>query len=83
MSVHIPFPERITRTIGEACAATGLGRTKLYELIKGQRVARTKVGARTLMSNRSSLLWAHAGSRIDHIAPNSHGSADPALRDEI
>jgi hypothetical protein len=29
----IPFAQRLTCTIAEACEATGLGRTKLYELI--------------------------------------------------
>jgi hypothetical protein len=29
----IPFAQRLTCTIAEACEVTGLGRTKLYELI--------------------------------------------------
>ena len=29
----IPFKERITCTIAEACEATGLGRTKIYEML--------------------------------------------------
>jgi hypothetical protein len=28
---NIPFAQRLTCTIAEACAATGLGRTKLYD----------------------------------------------------
>jgi hypothetical protein len=32
-AIAIPFVERLTCTIAEACEATGLGRTKLYELI--------------------------------------------------
>lgn len=29
----VPFRERISCTVDEACVVTGLGRTKLYELI--------------------------------------------------
>lgn len=50
MTVCIPFRERISCTVAEACGATGLGRTKLYELIKLKKVATTKVGARTLIN---------------------------------
>ncbi len=46
---RIPFRERLTCTIEEGCAATGLGRTKMYEFIKDNRVATTKVGRRTLI----------------------------------
>jgi excisionase family DNA binding protein len=49
MNQQIPFRERISCTVAEACTATGLGRTKLYELIKLRKVATTKVGARTLV----------------------------------
>jgi excisionase family DNA binding protein len=47
---EIPFRERISCTVAEACVATGLGRTKLYELIKQKRIATVKVGARTLIN---------------------------------
>jgi excisionase family DNA binding protein len=50
MTICIPFRQRISCTVAEACGATGLGRTKLYELIKLKRVATTKVGARTLIN---------------------------------
>ena len=53
MKVHIPFCERISCTVVEACSATGLGRTKLYELIKQKRIATTKIGGRTLINVRS------------------------------
>ncbi|MDA9393106.1 hypothetical protein WN73_21585 [Bradyrhizobium sp. CCBAU 45394] len=49
----IPFAQRLTCTIDEACQATGLGRTKLYELIgTGQLDTRT-VGRRRLVLVRS------------------------------
>jgi hypothetical protein len=49
MAANIPFRERISCTIPEACAATGLGRTKIYEEISAGRVQTSKVGARTLI----------------------------------
>ncbi len=49
----IPFAERLTCTIAEACAATGLGRTKLYELIGNGRVGTAIVGRRRLVKVRS------------------------------
>jgi len=45
----IPFAERLTCTIAEACAATGLGRTKLYELIGDGRVDTATIGRRRLV----------------------------------
>jgi hypothetical protein len=48
-SSSIPFRERISCTIPEACAATGLGRTKIYEEIGAGRVEIRKFGTRTLV----------------------------------
>lgn len=45
----IPFTQRLTCTIGEACEVTGLGRTKLYELIGDGHLATTTVGRRRLV----------------------------------
>ncbi|HZS85297.1 MAG TPA: helix-turn-helix domain-containing protein [Stellaceae bacterium] len=45
----LPFRERISCTITEACAATGIGRTKLYEAIADGRLASTKVDNRRLV----------------------------------
>lgn len=39
----------ITTTIDGARAATGLGRTKLFELIKEGKIKTVKVGTRTLV----------------------------------
>jgi excisionase family DNA binding protein len=49
----IPFAQRLTCTINEACEATGLGRTKLYELIGAGHLATTTVGRRRLVLVRS------------------------------
>jgi excisionase family DNA binding protein len=63
MKVHIPFPERISCTVDEACCATGLGRTKLYELIKHKLVTVTKIGGRTLVQVRSLILAVEPDAR--------------------
>jgi excisionase family DNA binding protein len=44
---------RITLSISEFVAATGLGRTKTYELIKGGELHVIKVGRRTLITVES------------------------------
>lgn len=51
----MPFAQRITFTIEDACEVTGLGRTKLYELIGAGRIVTTKVGRRRLVVVRSLL----------------------------
>jgi excisionase family DNA binding protein len=54
-SKAIPFTQRLTCTISEACEVTGLGRTKLYELIGDAHLATTTVGRRRLVVVRSLL----------------------------
>jgi excisionase family DNA binding protein len=49
----IPFAQRLTCTIDEACQATGLGRTKLYELIGAGCLDTTTIGRRRLVLVRS------------------------------
>jgi excisionase family DNA binding protein len=49
----VPFAERLSCTIDEACDATGLGRTKLYELIGTGQLITTAVGRRRLVLIRS------------------------------
>jgi excisionase family DNA binding protein len=51
----IPFSERLSCTIDEACEATSLGRTKLYELITAGQIATTTVGRRRLVMVRGLL----------------------------
>jgi excisionase family DNA binding protein len=51
----VPFAERLTCTIAEACEALGLGRTKLYELIDEGRLASITIGRRRLVVVRSLL----------------------------
>lgn len=52
---RLPFAERISCTIDEACEATGLGRTKLYELIGSGQLITTTIGRRRLVVVRSLL----------------------------
>ena len=49
----IPFTHRLTCTVAEACEATGLGRTKLYELIGAGSLDTTTIGRRRLVLVRS------------------------------
>ena len=51
----IPFAQRLSCTISEACSVTGLGRTKLYELIGAGSVETTCIGRRRLVSVKSLL----------------------------
>lgn len=52
----MPFAQRLTCTIDDACEVTGLGRTKLYELIGARRIATTTIGRRRLVVVRSLLV---------------------------
>ncbi|WP_414717065.1 excisionase family DNA-binding protein [Tardiphaga sp. 42S5] len=47
----------ITCTIREACKASGLGETKLYEAIKNKELSRIKVGRRTLVRYDQLKAW--------------------------
>ncbi len=51
----VPFRERLSCTVDEACMVTGLGRTKLYELIGSGQLITTTVGRRRLVIVRSLL----------------------------
>jgi excisionase family DNA binding protein len=59
-SATVPFPDRLTCTIAEACEATGLGRTKVYELIGEGSIETTRVGRRRLVFVRSLRTLLHA-----------------------
>jgi excisionase family DNA binding protein len=51
----IPFAQRPSCTVKEACAATGLSRTTIYECMAAGQLAATTVGRRRLI-NVPSLL---------------------------
>lgn len=46
---EIPFRERLSCTIGQACEATGLGRSKIYMLMGEGLLKTTRVGRRRLV----------------------------------
>ncbi len=54
-SSEIPFMQRPTCTIDEACRAAGMGRTKFYELIKGGELKTVSIGRRRLVQVPSLL----------------------------
>jgi excisionase family DNA binding protein len=56
-SSQVPFRERPTCSIAEACAAAGFGRTKLYELLDEGTVSTIKVGRRRLVRVSSLLAF--------------------------
>jgi excisionase family DNA binding protein len=49
ISRSIPFADRPTCSIAEACRAIGFGRTKLYELMDEGLVQTVKIGRRRLI----------------------------------
>ncbi len=64
---RLPFAQRLTCTVAEACDATGLGRTKIYELIGDGRVTTTTVGRRRLVIVQSLLALVGANvTPVDH-----------------
>ena len=60
-TVDIPFMQRPTCTIKEACKASGMGRTKFYELIKGGELRMISVGRRRLVQVPSLLKFLRIG----------------------
>ena len=46
---HIPFADRITCTVSEACQVSGLGRTKLYQAMSEGRLKFVKFDKRRLI----------------------------------
>lgn len=58
----VPFRERLSCTVNEACSATGIGRTKLYEALADGRLKSTKVDGRrlVLITSLIELLENHA-----------------------
>jgi excisionase family DNA binding protein len=75
-AVAIPFAQRLGCTIAEACEVTGLGRTKLYELIGAGCLATTTVGRRRLVLVHSLRTLHHLRdvSRPRHLASKLPGS---------
>ena len=51
----VPFRQRISCSVKDALSASGLGTTKLYELMKSGELESTLVGDRRLIKVRSLL----------------------------
>jgi len=67
---RIPFRERITCSINEACYASSFGRTKLYELIgEGQLETRLVAGRRLVLVNSLLKLLGADGGQEAETAP--------------
>jgi excisionase family DNA binding protein len=49
MNTTIPFDQRLTCSVPEACQVASLGRTKIYELIDEGKIETRKVGAKRLI----------------------------------
>jgi len=77
MTSAISFRDRLSCTIPEACAATGLGRTKLYEEIGAGRVQTRKFGTRTLIVVASLVALIDPGPS-NSAAPTAGGSESRA-----
>jgi excisionase family DNA binding protein len=69
-SREVPFRERISCSITEACQATGLGRTKLYMLIDAGAVTSTMVGRRRLILMDSLLALLDPKRKSTNAAPS-------------
>jgi excisionase family DNA binding protein len=54
---ELPFAHRVTCTIAQACAATGLGRTKVYQAIADGRLQSVKIDNRRLVKVSSLIKW--------------------------
>jgi excisionase family DNA binding protein len=65
----VPFAQRVSCSVSEACAVTGLGRTKLYELIGSGVLDTTLIGRRRLVSVKS-LIRLVAFEPATHTADN-------------
>jgi excisionase family DNA binding protein len=55
--MSIPFHERLTCSIADACKATALGKTKIYELISDGTIRTKTVGRRRLVVVESLRSW--------------------------
>ena len=56
----VPFKDRVSCTITEACAASGLGRSSVYKALGDGRLQSLKIGKRRLIGVASLLKWLEA-----------------------
>jgi hypothetical protein len=60
-----PLGERELLTISQAMVATGLGKTSIFELIKGGRLERVRILSATRVTRRSVELLIAAGLKAE------------------
>lgn len=60
--------EPISYTVKEACRVSGLGKSLLYEAMKDGRLAKRKVGSRTLIMREDLLKLIEGGKDEDGTA---------------
>jgi excisionase family DNA binding protein len=72
----IPYAERLSSTVEEACDATGLGKTKLYELIATGEIETATVGTRRLVLVRSVLRLIDPTHNPTHNSPPVAGELE-------
>ena len=58
----------ITCTVNDACKASGIGRTKLYEAIKNNELDIVKVGSRTLLKVEQLKSWLESKTLVRKVA---------------
>jgi hypothetical protein len=75
----MPFAQRLTCTIDDACEVTGLGRKKLYELIGAGRIVTTTIGCRRLVVVRSLLALLDTNQHVELATRNLAMSAVLAI----
>jgi excisionase family DNA binding protein len=68
LAPRVRFSERPTCSIKEACEATALGRSCLYELIAAGKVRKIKLGKKTLIDVRSLLIAVGVRQMMDRSA---------------
>ena len=52
---EIRFADRVSCTVAQACVASGLGKTKIYQAISDGRIETTKIDGRRLVKVSSLL----------------------------
>jgi predicted DNA-binding transcriptional regulator AlpA len=68
--IIIPFAQRISCTIPEACQASGLGRTKIYAAISDGRLKSVKVDKRRLVIVASLVRLLGSTPEISNASPD-------------
>jgi excisionase family DNA binding protein len=74
---EVPFAQKLSCTIAEAVSATGIGRSKLYEMIADKRIESTMVDGKRLVLVRSliGLVGAHAAPAVASGSPTEPRAA--------